>query len=87
LFEQQAEKLFTAEGAGDSLPTIAALPLLYTSIAVHGDVPRALKYLTASKEAAKRMSLFGQPDSATLESSKTTAATSQAAWGLFNFLV
>ncbi|KAF2633415.1 hypothetical protein BU25DRAFT_444170 [Macroventuria anomochaeta] len=86
-FEQQAEKLFAAEGKIDTLPDIAALALLYTSIAVHGDVPRATKYLTAANEAAERMNLFGKPDQATFGSPKTIVATSQTAWGLFNFLV
>ncbi|KAF3000829.1 hypothetical protein E8E13_006783 [Curvularia kusanoi] len=86
-FEEQAEKLFTAEGRQDSLPTIAALPLLYTSIATHGDVPRAVKYLTSANEAADRMNLFGDLDPDTLGSPSTIAASSQAAWGLFNFLV
>ncbi|KAF1926748.1 uncharacterized protein M421DRAFT_93664 [Didymella exigua CBS 183.55] len=86
-FEEQAEKLFAAEGETDSLPTIAALALLYTTIATHGDVPRAIKYLTAAREAADRMDLFGRPNSATYDSPKSEAAASQAAWGLFNFLV
>lgn len=86
-FEQQAEKLFAAAGKDDALPSIAALPLLYTSIATHGDVPSATKYLTAANEAAARMKLFGGPDATTHESPKVSAARSQAAWGLFNFLV
>ncbi|KAJ4985949.1 hypothetical protein SVAN01_08531 [Stagonosporopsis vannaccii] len=86
-FEQHAEKLFAAEGKIDTLPNITALPLLYTSVATHADVPRATKYLLAANEAADRMKLFGSPDAATLGSTKTTAARSQAAWGLFNFLV
>lgn len=86
-FEEQAEKLFAAEGEVDALPNIAALALLYTTIATHGDVPRATKYLTAAREAADRMDLFGKPKPATYDSSKTELATSQAAWGLFNFLV
>jgi hypothetical protein len=94
-FEQHAEKLFAAEGKVDTLPNIAALSLLYTSIAVHGDVPRAKKYLTAATDAAERLNLFGRPDQATSGSPnpatfgppETLAATSQAAWGLFNFLV
>lgn len=86
-FEQQAEKLFSAERTVDGLPQIAALALLYTSIAVHGDVPRARKYLTAAREAAERMHLFDNPDPATFGSPRKIAATSQAAWGLFNFLV
>ncbi|KAF9701168.1 hypothetical protein EKO04_000294 [Ascochyta lentis] len=86
-FEQQAEKLFSAEGTVDSLPTVAALALLYTTIAVHADVPRAMKYLIAAEDAAKRMNLFREPDPATFGSPKTIAATSQTAWGLFNFFV
>lgn len=86
-FEEQAEKLFAAEGEVDALPTIAALALLYISIATHGDVPRATKYLTAAREAADRMNLFNMPDPATYGSPKAVAAASQAAWGLFNFLV
>ncbi len=85
--EQQAEKLFAAKGTVDTLPDIAALPLLYTSIAVHGDVPKAMKYLRAANDAAEKMKLFGSPDPDTLGSPKRIAATSQAAWGLFNFLV
>ncbi|KAJ4378743.1 hypothetical protein N0V86_005614 [Didymella sp. IMI 355093] len=85
--EEQAEKLFAAEGKIDALPSIAALALLYTSIATHGDVPRAIKYLAAAREASDRMNLFGKPDPATYGSPKTVAAASQAAWGLFNFLV
>jgi hypothetical protein len=85
--EEQAEKLFAAEGKIDALPSIAALALLYTSIATHGDVPKAIKYLTAAREAADRMNLFGKPDPATYGSPRTVAAASQAAWGLFNFLV
>ena len=79
--------MFSAEGKIDTLPNIAALPLLYTSVATHGDVPRATKYLAAANDAADRMNLFGGPDAATLASTKITAARSQAAWGLFNFLV
>ncbi|KAJ4340815.1 hypothetical protein N0V87_002167 [Didymella glomerata] len=86
-FEEQAEKLVAAEGKIDSLPNIAALALLYTTIATHGDVPKAMKYLTAAREAADRMDLFGKPDPATYGSPKTVAAASQAGWGLFNFLV
>ncbi|KAF3034798.1 hypothetical protein E8E12_004363 [Didymella heteroderae] len=86
-FEEQAEKLFAAEGKTDALPTIAGLALLYTTIATHGDVPKALKYLTAAREAADRMNLFGKPDSAAYGSPKHVAAASQTAWGLFNFLV
>lgn len=86
-FEQQAEKLFTAEGKIDKLPTIAALALLYTSIAIHGDVPRATKYLTAATDTAERMNLFGRLGPAASGSPKTIAATGQTAWGLFNFLV
>jgi hypothetical protein len=86
-FEEQAEKLYAAEGKIDALPNIAALALLYTTIATHGDVPKAMKYLTAAREAADRMNLFGKPDPASYGSPKTVAAASQAAWGLFNFLV
>ncbi|KAJ4357059.1 hypothetical protein N0V95_002797 [Ascochyta clinopodiicola] len=86
-FEQQAEKLFAAEGTVDTLPTVAALALLYISIAVRADVPRAMKYLIAAKDAAKRMNLFGEPDPATFGSLKTREASSQTAWGLFNFHV
>ncbi|KAH6642662.1 hypothetical protein C7974DRAFT_106916 [Boeremia exigua] len=86
-FEAQAEKLFAAERTVDTLPSITALPLLYTSIAVHGDVPRAMQYLIAANDAAERMKLFGNPETAKSGSPKATTATSQAAWGLFNFLV
>ncbi|KAJ8115819.1 hypothetical protein OPT61_g2622 [Boeremia exigua] len=86
-FEQQSEKLFAAIGTVDSLPDVAALPLLYTSIACHGDVPRATKYLTAAKDAVETMKLFDIPDQSSLGSSKRIAATSRAAWGLFNFFV
>lgn len=86
-FEEQAEKLAAAEGKIDTLPNVAALALLYTTIATHGDVPKATKYLTAAREAADRLDLFGKPDPATCGSAKNVAAASQAAWGLFNFLV
>ena len=86
-FEAQAEKLFAAERTVDTLPSITALPLLYTSIAVHGDVPRAMQYLIAANDAAEKMKLFGNPETAKSGSPKATTATSQAAWGLFNFLV
>lgn len=85
--EEQAEKLVSAQGEVDDLPTIAGLALVYISISVHGDVPRAMKYLTSAREAADRMNLFDNPDPATHGSPKALAATSQAAWGLFNFLV
>ncbi|KZM24620.1 DNA binding [Ascochyta rabiei] len=86
-FEQQAKKLFAAESTTDTLPTVAAMALLYISIAVRADVPKAMKYLIAAKDAAKRMKLFGEPDPATFGSLKTREAMSQTAWGLFNFLV
>lgn len=46
-----------------------------------------MKYLKAATAAAERMKLFGKPDSAALGSPKILVATSQTAWGLFNFLV
>ena len=75
----------------DSMPNIAGLMLLYTSIASHGQGgPDAVRYVHEAAEMAKRMKVFGVRDPLTdAQISSLTEeaqrAWAQTAWGLFNF--
>ncbi|KAH7113806.1 hypothetical protein B0J11DRAFT_140351 [Dendryphion nanum] len=89
-FENEAEKLFGADSAPDTLPTISGLCLLYVSMAGHSNGLKGLNYLSKAVQIAERMNLLGVKDPVGVRvpaSVETLAGTSQTIWGLFNLTV
>lgn len=89
-FEKEAEMLWRAK-LDDSMPNIAGLMLLYTSISCHGQGgPNAVRYVLEATEMCKRMKLYGVGDQLTdAQISSLTEGAQRAwtntAWGSFNF--
>ena len=75
----------------DSLPNLAALNFLWLSCLSHGQGEVGRKYIEAVWQVARRMKLFGVPD--TLNAADLQAlspdelrATAHTTWGAFNMV-
>ena len=90
--EREAENIWQTERPLDSLPTLAALSLMWLSLLSHGQGEGGRKYIEAVWQVAMRMKLFGVPETlgaAELQSLSRPKqrATAYAAWGAFNMVM
>ncbi|KAK2022604.1 hypothetical protein LX32DRAFT_698548 [Colletotrichum zoysiae] len=89
-FEDEASKLWLAHG-DDDLPTVTALAFMTQSCGCNGKGELDVRYIMEAAAMAKRLKLFGCPDTfTTLDlahmSEAEARATTQVAWGVFNVL-
>ncbi|KAJ3960942.1 hypothetical protein N0V92_002362 [Colletotrichum tropicale] len=89
-FQAEADRLWRADRE-DSLTTVAALAFLIQSVGCNGDGELDVQYIKDTAAMAKRMKLFGTPDSCTTEdlgrlSEEDARAKAQVAWGVFSNL-
>ncbi|KAJ6439386.1 Nitrogen assimilation transcription factor nirA [Purpureocillium lavendulum] len=94
-FFAEADGLWQAEQASDSLPTVAAAQLLGL-VAIHNGRDAGNPYHRLGTQMAQRMGLFGRPDSSAHETSSPSRiresdlnarVRSHTAWGAFNWAI
>lgn len=91
-FFQEAEKLYKSEYQNDNLPNSSALALFSMVCKLRCRWDLALESQKLCREMGERMRLFGvandKPNRAHFndKSSETMIASSQTAWGLYNWL-
>ncbi|KAM4062337.1 fungal zn(2)-Cys(6) binuclear cluster domain-containing protein [Hirsutella rhossiliensis] len=93
-FFAEADDLWQLDQASDSLPTVAAAQLLGL-VAIYKGRDAGNPYYSLGTQMAKRMGLFGLPDSALFarspihgkESDTLARARSHTAWGVFNWVI